>query len=224
MLDIPLHWTIAARLAKKIYNDFRNHVSYEEFITWNSHKKYRYINRGKYPLTVEIRNTKHWRCYCNWENEFIKMNIPPDDLLDLQESSLGTGRTRWEDTILTTLTHEITHYFQFYFELGQNLSEKELQYFIGNGHSFRSLFLYLTNWSEMDADLSAIHFAKNYKNVTKKTLEDYYSCWAIGDMTISRLLAEYVYNYFWNDIKDYDLRDSVENRELKIDVRLTPYS
>lgn len=222
-MNIPYHWPIAGRLAKKIFNDFRNKVSYDDFHSWNSYKKYRYINKGKYPLTVEIRNTKRWNCYCNWEEELIKMNIPVDDICDLHESSLGTGRTKWEDTILTTLTHEITHYFQFYFDLGQTLNEKELHYFDYKDYSFRSIFLYLTNWTEMDADLSAIHFAKNYKDITKKTLENYYSCWCVCDMNISNMLANYIYNYFWNDIKDFELRDKIENREIDIDIKLTPY-
>lgn len=220
MFDIPYHWPIAGRLTKKIFNDFKNKVSYEDFKNWNGYKKYQYINKGRYPLTVEIRNTKKWECYSDFDNDYIKMNINICEYTDTQSSSLDTGREKWEDLILTTLAHEVTHYFQYYFDLGQNLDEKELQYFSlpGNGDStsYRRLFLYLSNWTEMDADLSAIHFAKNYKNITKKTLEDYYNCFCPINLNLSKILADYVYNYWWNDFKDFNLRKKIENKEINL--------
>lgn len=220
-MQIPYHWLDAHKLAKKIYKDFIGKVSYKDFINWNCYKKYQYINKGRYPLTVIIRHTKYWRCYSDWDNELIKMNITSDIEIDKLPSHLDTGRTKWEDSILTTLVHEVTHYFQHYFNLDATLSKQELLHFSlnnkGNYASYKTLFLYFTNWEEMDADLSAIHFAKNYKNITKKTLEDYYGDWSFNNQNSVKLLAEYVYNYFWNNIKDFELRKKIENEEIIID-------
>lgn len=218
MLEIPFHWVIAARLGKKIAKDFFSKITLDEFKQWNSYKKYEYRNKGQYKFRVVIRHTKDWTCYYDDDESLIKLSFS-DDIFDSEELVPNT-KSAVKDRITMVLIHEITHFMQFFYDLGSDFSVDELRYYQlpGNGSkaSNEMIFLYLTNWIEMDADLSALHYIMKYKKITKSLLQKYYNAFSVNSKRVAKICANYVHNYWWKDIKDFEYRQAVNNKKVTL--------
>lgn len=218
VIEIPFHWVEAAKIGKKIMKDFLSKYTIDEFREWNSYKKYEYNNKGRYKFKVVMRHTKNWKCYCDWDEDLIKLNFS-DDIFDSSDFVENT-KSPVKDRIIMVLIHEITHYLQFFYNLGENLTEDEMRYYQlpNNGANASSavIFLYLTNWIEMDADLSAIHYIKKYKDISKSLLLKYYNNYSTESKELAKICADYVYNYWWKAIKDFDFRLAVNEKKIKL--------
>lgn len=220
MKELEYHWCSAGRLAKKILRDFRKKVSYEEFCQWSSNNFYKWVNKGKFKFTVIIRHTKNWCCHYDYANDLIKVYLT-DIVLEGSTSYINKRLSAFELVLLGTLTHEITHFMQYYYNLGSSLSEQELKHYNFRGYEWddNKTFLYMTNWIEMDADLSAAYCIYNYNFINKKMLVDFYRNWSNCKKKTNKMIADYVYDYWWRGVKNFELRESISKFvSLKLNI------
>lgn len=216
-MELKFHWIEAGKLANKIAYYFFKKVSLKEFKSWNSRKCYTWEHKGRYQFTVKIRHTKEWSCqYESW-HDVIRINLN-DSALSNEISPFGTGNPMWKDVIIFVLTHEITHFMQWFYNIGEDMNEKEMQYFSipGNGSttSYKNVFLYATNYIEMDADISGLYNLLKYNTITKNTLRLFYSWFSCSREEVADMVTGYVYEYWWKNNKDLELREMVEREEL----------
>ena len=218
-LELKFHWVEAGKLASKIAKSFFKDVTLKDFKTWNCRKCYTWENKGRYQFTVKIRHTKEWSCQYEYWNDIIRININDDALPDIP-SVFGSKNPMWKDVFLYVLTHEITHFMQWFYNVKEKVNERELRYFTipGNGSttSYKNIFLYTTNYIEMDADISGLFNLINYKTITKNMLREFYSWFSCEKKEVADMVTGYVYEYWWKDNKDLELREMVENDELII--------
>lgn len=208
---IPDHWKKASELASVVLNDFKQKVVLDDFLTWDRYKKYEYIIFDDNRIYIVVRHTKKWLSVCDEcanDDGSIRINID-DNSLEKKDSE------SFYRLLYCALAHELIHYFQRILRLEDNLSddEKRKLYLHGNGfNSSRNIFLYETNWIEMDAELGSYFILHDFKVPTLNELIRYYHEW-YSKIELATMIATYVYNYFISGKKNVAYRNSVFDRK-----------
>lgn len=223
---IPQHWISAAKIAKKVLQEFKNKVSVDTFLSWNHYKKFDYVVNRKIPIYIVIRHTKHWSAECvtipgkkELESGCIRINldndtISKDELKNIDDEIVLANIVSHEyfyQTLFGTLVHELIHFFQDCLGLEDKLPVKEKKKLVLNGNSFskaKNNFLYATNWVEMDAELGSYFAQHSFQVPTLKQLIDYFNEWYY-DRNLASVIGSYIYDYFILGKKNLAMREAI---------------
>ena len=199
-VELKLYWIEAGKLANKIAKKFFSQVSYDDFVSKDGRKCYTFKQSGRFNFVVKIRHAKDWSCFYDETNDEIKINVNKDCIQN-EPSCFGTRRPEWQDTFVYLLTHEITHYLQSFYVVEDGLDEEQSYYYELSGNGSKSsageMFLYFTNYLEMDANLSALCNLMRYKPFDKEVLTKFYKWVYSFSPSLLKIVVEYVYGYWW---------------------------
>ena len=219
---VPDHWIEAAKIAKKVLKEFKNKVITDNFLGWNSYKKFEYFVSKKCPIYIAIRHTKQWLAQSLTTpgvSGYIKVNVS-DDSVTNEEGVIE--EKYFYRIIFSTLVHEIIHYFQDSLGLEEQLAPRERKKLLLYGNAFKRSkdnFLYATNWVEMDAELGTYFALHQFKVPSLKQIIQHYHDWYNDDL-LATAIGTYIYNYFIEGRKNLSLRERLFNGEIKFNGEL----
>lgn len=212
---VPNHWKEAKRIGELFVEDVKNKIVLDDFLSWNHYKKHEFFLFEKNKIYIVLRHTKKWLAQsvdCVNDDAQIMINVDDEHIED--ENKNKTPENFYK-LLYNVVCHELIHYFQRILKLEDNLSEDEKRklYLQGNGfNSNRNLFLYATNWNEMDAELGSYFIQHDFVEPTLKDLIVYFREWYHG-IELSTMIATYVYNYFISGKKNVTYRNEIFDRK-----------